>query len=160
MPDENDDFCTTEWLLAVFHQEAWCPNWAEYKHRHVNWPPENKSLAVQILVKHIQDGGFTVNLDEAMVMKTVNMMILRPPKVQYTLDVLATLDATHPIFGKFYRPPQQAVEKPVAPKSTRVQDVMNLMEGIEPLPAKQRKKRGQISFMSRVERAQAQVNHF
>ena len=91
-----------------------------------------------------------------MVMMTVQMMVLKPPKIIYTLDILATLDPEYVIFTKLYRPPEQP--QPVnfmAPKNTRFVDIMSLIQGIDPLAPKDRKKRGQLSFTSKLERSDA-----
>jgi hypothetical protein len=60
---------------------------------------------VNILYRTINEPAFAFPIAKEAIMKTVELMLVRPPKTKWSLMLLATLCPDHEVFKKNYRPP-------------------------------------------------------
>ena len=117
MPDLKQPICTIKWMQSVRDGLYWCPR-GELAVLQIASAPTKQQLAEILMAAvdvfsdaPVQEIMGVHDLD-AMV-RTAELVLLRPPNADWTINVVGLLNPRHPIFSKRYVAPKPVVNRAV-----------------------------------------------
>lgn len=116
MPHVKQAICTIKWFEEIRSQASWCPKQSDLARNFQIARTPTKAVLAQLLHDSIEDyiDGERVAAETPLayaMLKTADLVLLRPPDCNWLINVLGILEPDHAIFSRDYLPPKPQMNK-------------------------------------------------
>jgi hypothetical protein len=105
MPTLKSQIVTIKWMQGIREGKYWCPRNNRPIHFQIASMPTKQQLAdflMEVIEDHI-DADETLSANECQaLMRTADLVLLKPPDAQWIINTIGSLNSAHAIFQRDY----------------------------------------------------------
>ena len=101
MPAQKAPLCTLKWMQGIREGQYWCPRSRNPRHFQVASVPTRQQLAeilLDCIESHIENDEELPQETCNAMMRTADLVLVRPPEAQWIINVIGYLNGAHEIF--------------------------------------------------------------